>query len=73
MAYEYLVVLGNYGRLPEKDRMKVKEDLHTYSWLLFCGKNWKTEIISVAFRIFGLNTISNMLGIYLRHRTKSHK
>jgi len=68
MVYEYVVTLGNYGNLPKEDKKKVKEDVHAYSWLLSWGKNRRTRIIKFASRILGLETVSGILGMYLRYK-----
>lgn len=61
MAYEYMIVLYNYGGLSINEQLSVENNLLKNKWLLKCGNCKKVRIIKILTDVFGVKLVSMIL------------
>jgi glycosyltransferase involved in cell wall biosynthesis len=68
LAYEYYIILLEYGRLDIKLRRKYKNDIKSISWLMKYRNDYKNKAIKFVYKMFGLFLTSKILNIYMKIR-----
>jgi glycosyltransferase involved in cell wall biosynthesis len=68
LSYEYIMILLLYGSLKSKEKMIVKRDIKSYSWLLKVSESRKIKIVRLLFTFLGIETVSYMLFTYQKLR-----
>ena len=61
MAYEYCVLLINYGGLSREDRMMIAEEIRKEKWVLKYGRSRKVRAVKLATDTLGIELTSQLL------------
>lgn len=70
LAYEYMVLICNYGALNTEDKVSIKEKVQNYKWLMKYAQGKKERIVAVVIEILGIEITAYLLAKYNKVRRK---
>ncbi|MBS4829866.1 MAG: glycosyltransferase family 2 protein [Firmicutes bacterium] len=68
VAYEYSIMLWQYGYIPLEYKKKAKKCLNQYRWVISYGKTKKIKMVRIALTCLGIENTSKLLGKYMKLR-----
>lgn len=67
-AYEYLVFLPLYAQLKLNEKLSIKKEVNSLSWLLQYRSDKRTMSVKLFLKVFGIDFTSSLLRLYLQYR-----
>lgn len=73
LAYEYIITLALYMKLPNEGKSKVKKNIYDYKWLLKYNNNKKVKLVYIVNSLSGIKVTSCLLEMVLKYKDKKYK
>lgn len=67
-AYEYSILLWQYSKLAQRDRVEARKFLKEYQWVLRYSRTRKLLMVRMARSVLGINASAKLLDLYMSHR-----